>query len=69
LRASDPNRFSQVGIGEGLLGSEEADLPPEDMESGRFEYATGVVYEGQFLNRLKHGEGEQTWPDGARYVG
>jgi hypothetical protein len=46
LRASDPNRFSQPLVEEGLLGEEQPDLPPEDMQAGRFEYASGIVYEG-----------------------
>lgn len=30
---------------------------------------TGVIYTGEWLNRMKDGYGEQLWPDGAKYEG
>ena len=30
-------------------------------------FPSGISYEGEWLGKLKHGYGVQTWPDGARY--
>jgi len=35
----------------------------------RFSYKTGAVYSGQMFKDFRHGFGEITWRDGARYAG
>ena len=32
-------------------------------------FENGAVYNGQWQGRMRHGFGEQSWPDGARYEG
>ena len=32
-------------------------------------YETGAVYNGHWNGGLRHGVGEQQWPDGSKYVG
>ena len=32
-------------------------------------FPSGISYEGEWLGKLKHGFGVQSWPDGARYEG
>ena len=36
---------------------------------GRYVFATGKAYEGQFSNDLKDGYGVFKWPDGRIYAG
>jgi hypothetical protein len=38
----------------------------EEEQTGLFFYSK---YKGQFANGMRHGEGEQTWPDGRKYKG
>ena len=37
--------------------------------SGRMEFASGAVYEGDFVNNKFHGKGKYTWPNGSMYEG
>ena len=36
---------------------------------GTWTYTDKTVYEGQWSNRLKHGQGIETWPNGYVYTG
>lgn len=36
---------------------------------GKFTWASGVVYEGDFTYNNISGEGVYTWPDGSTYTG
>ena len=36
---------------------------------GRFKYEDGRCYKGDFLDDIKHGEGEYTWLDKRKYFG
>lgn len=31
------------------------------------ELKSGIKYEGEWMGGLKHGQGTQIWPDGAKY--
>ena len=42
---------------------------PADMTEGEHQFESGAVYRGMWLNRARHGYGEQIWPDGAKYQG
>ncbi len=35
--------------------------------NGRFSFASGASYEGQWDNGIYHGSGTFSWPDGRRY--
>jgi len=35
----------------------------------RFEFESGAIYDGQWLQGARHGIGKQMWPDGTEYVG
>lgn len=35
----------------------------------KIELENGIVYEGEWLNGMRHGQGTQIWVDGSRYVG
>ena len=37
--------------------------------SGRFQFSTGEVYEGEYKQDLRHGKGKSTMPDGSVYEG
>lgn len=34
-----------------------------------FEYASGAVYEGEWINDVRDGFGVLTWSDGTKYAG
>eukprot|EP00438_Fugacium_kawagutii_P000410 Skav229872 [mRNA] locus=scaffold247:155280:159476:+ [translate_table: standard] len=34
-----------------------------------FTYENGATYHGSWIGEMRHGHGEQMWPDGARYFG
>lgn len=34
-----------------------------------YKYATGAVYQGEWLQNFRHGRGIMKWPDGAVYEG
>jgi len=36
---------------------------------GVYKHADGIVYSGSWLKGQMHGRGEETWPEGANYVG
>lgn len=36
---------------------------------GKFTWASGVVYEGEFTYNKIEGEGTYTWPEGSSYTG
>ena len=36
---------------------------------GKFTWASGVVYEGDFTYNKIEGEGKYFWPDGSTYIG
>lgn len=35
----------------------------------KIELENGIIYEGEWLNGMRHGQGTQIWVDGSRYVG
>ena len=41
--------------------------PPE--YRAPYKFKSGSVYVGQWKGGFRDGQGEQTWPDGAKYVG
>lgn len=36
---------------------------------GKFTWASGVVYDGDFTYNKIEGEGKYFWPDGSTYIG
>ena len=34
-----------------------------------YHFASGAVYDGEWLHHEREGQGKQTWPDGASYEG
>ena len=54
---------------------DEPEQNDEDSSDGELEYKqehrfpNGAIYKGGWKNAMRHGEGTQIWPDGARYEG
>jgi hypothetical protein len=40
-----------------------------DNEKYKYEFKSGAVYDGYWLNNQRHGIGRQLWPDGATFEG
>ena len=36
---------------------------------GKYSYSDGKIYEGEFVNDIKHGKGKMTFPDGTIHEG
>ncbi|KAF5831385.1 MORN repeat-containing protein 2 [Dunaliella salina] len=49
----------------------DTDSPEEDVITGhgKFTYASGACYDGQWENGVYQGYGKYTWPDGRSYEG
>ena len=62
---------------EHIRAQEEMGYAEDTIESGdengqieyrdEFKFKNGAVYKGQWKGQMRHGQGEQIWPDGARY--
>ena len=39
------------------------------MKVEKVELENGITYEGEWLNGMKHGNGNQIWADGSQYKG
>ena len=42
---------------------------PSDLETHKYEYLSGAIYEGEWLGGFRHGIGQCNWPDGSSYSG
>lgn len=65
---------------EGMSDTENEDWdgvePPSPVEDfsrcekrAPHQFESGATYEGEWLDNMRHGNGVQIWPDGARYDG
>ena len=52
-----------------MNGDDDYDDGAPVEERDAYTFKNGAVYKGQWKGTMRHGFGEQVWPDGARYVG
>ena len=64
----DVSKYFKKEEAQETLTSEKYD-PDAAIETRSYTYATGAVYDGEWMGGLRHGKGKMKWSDGCQYEG
>eukprot|EP00913_Durusdinium_trenchii_P014786 g13868.t1 len=68
-----PDTYFDCEVGECTIGCAGDDLGHAQDDSVaqhfRYEFESGAIYDGEWLEGNRHGVGKQIWPDGTEYLG